>query len=130
MAAADAEGTMSKILRASVVGLILAMTTMGAAKEPVSIHVSPAVSFAPADLFIRMSVEPDARNRAIEVIADSDAFYRSSAIQLEGDRAARTTTVQFHSVPPGEYNVTVAVIGDDGRPRGLARAHVNVIGTH
>ena len=121
---------MSRTLGAWVVGLAITATTAGTAKEPVSIQVSPAVSFAPADLVIRMSIEPDVRNRAIEIVADSEAFYRSSAIQLEGDRAAKTTTVQFHAVPPGEYDVVVAVIGADGHPRGLARAHVNVLASH
>ncbi len=104
------------------------MTTMvGGAKEPLSIQVSPAVSFAPADLVIRTRLEPDANNRAMEVVAESDAFYRSSRIQLEGDRAPRTTTFEFRSVPSGEYEVRAVVIGTDGQSRALSRTYVNVI---
>jgi hypothetical protein len=98
------------------------------ARESVSIHVSPAVAFAPAELVIRTSIEPAADNRVLEIIADSNEFYRSSEIQLEGDRAPRTSMVQFHGVPGGEYDITAAVIGADGHPRTVARAHVKVIG--
>jgi hypothetical protein len=119
---------MSRTLRAGIFGLVVAMTTSGVARESISIRVSPTVAFAPAELVIQTSIEPDANNRAVEIIADSAAFYRSSEIQLEGDRAPKTTTVWFHGVPPGEYDVTAAVIGADGQPRAQAHAHVNVLG--
>ena len=105
---------------------LVARTVVGA-KEPLSIRVSPEISIAPANLVIRTSVEPDANNRAMEVVADSDGFYRSSAVQLEGDRAPKTTTFEFRSLPPGEYEVTAVLIGADGQRRALARAHVNVV---
>ena len=92
-------------------------------------QVSPAISFAPANLVIRTRLEPDADNRAMEVIAESDDFYRSSAIQLEGGRAPRTVTFEFRSLPPGEYEVTAVVIGTAGQRRALARSHVNVMET-
>ena len=110
-----------------VLGAALATTTVVAAKEPVSIRVSPAISFAPANLVIETRVEPDAGNRAIEIIADGDAFYRSSTIQLDGDRAPKTSTLMFRGFPPGEYAVTALVIGADGQRKAVARSHVNVI---
>jgi hypothetical protein len=102
-------------------------TTVTTAKEPLAMRVSPAISFAPADLMIRARVEPDADNRAMEVVAESSDFYRSSAIQLEGDRAPRTVTFEFRSLPPGEYEVTAVVIGMDGQRRGVAHSRVNVM---
>ena len=108
---------------------VLAMmaSTVTTAKEPLAMRVSPAISFAPADLMIRARVEPDADNRAMEVVAESGDFYRSSAIQLEGDRAPRTVTFEFRSLPPGEYEVTAVVIGNDGQRRGVARSRINVM---
>jgi len=114
-------------LRAWVSALTVMMTTVVGAKEPLSMRVSPAMSFAPANLVIRTRLEPEADNRAMEVVADSGDFYRSSAIQLEGNRAPRTVTFEFRSLPPGDYEVTAVVIGADGQRRALARSHVNVI---
>ena len=113
--------------RCLVVAMVLTATAVTGAKEPLSIRVSPAFSFAPANLVIRTSVEPDAQNRSMEVIADSAEFYRSSTIALEGDRAPKTTMVEFRSLPPGDYEVTARLIGVDGRRRAIARAQVNVV---
>jgi len=116
-------------LRGRRCGLIIAATTTEGATESISIRVSPAVAFAPAELVIRATIAPDASNRAVHIVAESDEFYRSSELQVEGDLAAKTTTVQFHAVPPGEYEVTAAVIAADGRRSALARAHVTVLGS-
>jgi len=97
------------------------------AKEPLSIRVSPAISFAPANLAIRASIEPDTSNRALEIVADSDQFYRSSVVQLDGERAPKTSIFAFQSLPPGEYEVKAALIGVDGQARAIARARVNVV---
>jgi hypothetical protein len=50
--------------RCLVVGMMLTATAVAGAKEPLSIRVSPAVSFAPANLVIRMSVERHADTAA------------------------------------------------------------------
>jgi hypothetical protein len=113
--------------RCLVVAMVLTATAVTAAKEPLSIRVSPAFSFAPANLVIRTSVEPDAENRSVEVIADSAEFYRSSTIALEGDRAPKTMMIEFRSLPPGDYEVSAMLIGVDGRRRAIAHAQVNVV---
>ena len=113
--------------RCLMVAMVLTATAVTGAKEPLSIRVSPAFSFAPANLVIRTSVEPDAENRSMEVIADSAEFYRSSTIALEGDRAPKTTMIEFRSLPPGEYSVTAMLIGMDGHRRAIAHAQVNVV---
>ena len=113
-------------VRCLMVVAILASTAVGGAKERVSMRVSPAFSFAPANLVIRASVDPDAENRSIEVIADSADFYRSSMIQLEGDRAPKTMTFEFRSVPPGDYQLTATVTGPGGQTRAVTRATVTV----
>jgi hypothetical protein len=63
-------------------------------------------------------------------VANSDSFYRSSAIQLDGDRAPKTMTVTFHSVPAGEYSVTAALIGPQGQPKAVAHTTVMVVASH
>jgi hypothetical protein len=110
-----------------LVAMMLTATAVAGAKEPLSIRVSPAFSFAPANLVIRTSVEPDAENRSLEVVADSAEFYRSSTITLEGDRAPKTMMVEFRSLPPGDYKVTAGLIGVEGHRRAIAHAHLNVL---
>jgi len=114
-------------VRAWVCWLALTTTTVDGANQPVTMQISPAVSFAPANLVIRTRLEPHVNNRAMEVIAESADFYRSSAIELAGDRAPRTLTFEFRGLPPGEYEVTAAVVGTDDRRRALVRAQVYVI---
>ena len=113
--------------RCLVLAMVLTATAVARAKEPLSIRVSPAFAFAPANLVIRTSVEPDAENRSMEVIADSAEFYRSSTIGIEGDRAPKTMMIEFRSLPPGDYEVTAMLIGVDGRRRAIAHAQVHVV---
>ena len=54
------------------------------ATNPLTITASPARSFAPTTLTIRVQVEPDADNRELEVVAEPSAYYRSSRLPLEG----------------------------------------------
>ena len=119
--------TKSMSVRAWVCLLALTTSTVDSANQPVTMQISPAVSFAAANLVIRTRLEPNVNNRAMEVIAESADFYRSSAIELAGDRAPRTLTFEFRGLPSGEYEVTAAVIGTDDRRRALVRARVYVI---
>jgi hypothetical protein len=104
---------------------MLMMTPLGAS-ERLTIRVSPSVAFAPANLVVRTMVEADRENRAIEIVTESESFYRSSEIQLDGDRAPRTTIFEFKSLPGGVYDVTATLIGVGGK---LTSVHkrVNVI---
>ena len=118
---------MLKSFRFGMFVLAIASTAPVAATEPVALEVSPAVSFAPAEVRIRIRVEPNATNRAMTVVADSDSFYRSSTIQLEGDHSPLTTQLQFRGLPRGEYAITATVIGIDGKTTGVAHRRVNIV---
>jgi len=115
-------------LRATLFGILTLIATvpMGAG-ERISVKVSPAVAFAPANLVVRTMIEADQDNRAVEIIAESADFYRSSQIQLEGDKAPRTTTFEFRSLPPGTYEVKAFLLGAGGEQRAFARQQINVI---
>jgi len=92
-----------------------------------TLKVSPLVAFAPANLVVRATVEADADNRAMTIIAESQDFYRSSEIQLNGDHAPRTNTFEFRSLPPGTYYVRATLIGTDNEPRATVRQQVSVV---
>jgi hypothetical protein len=96
------------------------------ANEPLSMAVSPAHSFAPTNLAIRLHVEPDAGNRALEVVAESGGYYRSSRIQLDGTEAPRTIAIEFRNVPGGDYDVRGSLINSGGKQRAAVREHVIV----
>jgi predicted phage tail protein len=108
-------------------GLALLMTATAAVKQPLSVQASPAIAFSPANLIIKTSVEPDPDNRAMEIVANSEEFYRSSVIAIEGDRAPKTTRVEYRGLPPGQYQVTVALIGAGGQQKARATTHINVL---
>lgn len=97
------------------------------AGEKLGLRVSASVAFAPADLVVRATVEADAGNRAIEVVAESADFYRASVIELDGDRAPRTNMFEFRSLPSGSYEVKAILFGGNGAERARARQAVNVI---
>jgi hypothetical protein len=102
------------------------------AHEPdrLALRVTPAIGFAPANVSVRAMIQADPENRSIEIVADSDEFYRSSAIQLEGDKAPHTSTFEFRSLPPGEYEVRAVLTGTDGRPRATVRQTIIVMAGH
>jgi hypothetical protein len=115
-------------VRAALLGtLIMTATLPLGAGEKITMKVSPAVAFAPANLIVRAMVIADADNRAVEIVAESDDFYRSSMIQLEGDKAARTSQFEFHSLPPGIYEVRANLYGSNGAQRATIRQQINVI---
>lgn len=111
--------------------LLLALTTLTfaplVAGERVGIRVSPNVAFAPANLTVLATLPADDDNRAVEVIAESQNFYSSSEIQLNGENSPRTTTVEFRSVPVGLYSVRVVVKGTGGKEIASARTEVTIV---
>ena len=97
------------------------------ADERMSMKVSPVQALAPVNLRVRVQVEPYADNRVLTIVADSPAFYRSSQIQLEGDRAPRTFTIEYPSVPGGQYEITSVLVNSMGRERATIRQTARVI---
>jgi len=119
-----------KVRAAILFGVLLLTSILPAgAGEKITLRVSPAVSFAPANLIVRAQIERDAQNRAVEVVAESIEFYRSSEIPLDGENAPRTNTIQFRSLPPGTYQVTATLLGPGGAARAFVRQQINVIAT-
>jgi hypothetical protein len=122
------QGRTTMKMRAFACALVMATTTLRAGSaEKLTLRVTPAVAFAPANLIVRTMILADPDNRAVEVIAESPEYYRSSEIQLNGEQAPRTTTFEFRSLPPGTYQVKALLLNSTGRERAAAVQQVNVI---
>jgi hypothetical protein len=109
--------------------LMLAAATRADVGERLTMTVSPAQSFAPTNVTIRVHVKPDAENRALEIVAESGDYYRSSRIQLDGNEAPRTFVVELRSLPGGDYEIRGALVDGSGRARWSVRKQVIVIGS-
>jgi hypothetical protein len=94
---------------------LLSVASGDATENRLRIEVSPRISSAPAAVRIRSYVTPDSANRALQVVADSGGFYRSSMVPLDGANAALITETIFKELPGGEYQVSVALVATDGR---------------
>jgi hypothetical protein len=115
-------------VRGFLCGLVLAIGsfTVGA-EDSIAMNASPQISFAPAHLTVRTRIEPDASNRAIEIVIDSQDFYRSTTIELEGDQAPRSSVFEFRGIPGGTYQVSARLVGQAGEARGLVRRQIDVL---
>jgi hypothetical protein len=121
------DGEVMKV-RAALFGILMLTSTLSlGAGERLTLKVSPAVAFAPANLVVRATIVADPDNRSVEIIAESEDFYRSSQIQLEGEKAAKTNMFEFRSLPPGTYEVRANLVGANGQTRAMIRQQVNVL---
>jgi hypothetical protein len=109
---------------------LIAFSSAGAAgrDDALQMNVTPSYAYAPAHVRIQARVAPADDNRALEVIADSGSFYRSTTIELEGAAAPRAHLVEFRGVPAGTYEVQVVLRGGNGRARATLYHRVVVIG--
>ena len=88
--------------------------THGTAGEKLQLQVTPAVSMAPASVIVRAIVEHDADNRSLEIVADSEGFYRRSVVDLDGAQAPKVNELRLVDVPGGEYDITATLYDDHG----------------
>ena len=79
------------------------------AKQVVEIIVRGHFFAAPATIPVMVAVEPSANNRMLVVEADSEDYYRSSAIELDGEKEKRLHSVELRSLPAGDYVVRAQV---------------------
>ena len=96
------------------------------ASDAVSVTVSPTVAHEPARITIRVLVEPDADNRALNVITESENFFRRSFQQLEGERSARTSVFEYDGLPAGDYEVRVVLVVVNGSSGAAAVAKMKI----
>jgi|SRR5579864_3056410 len=115
-------------MKAGLLWLLLLSSAVSASPiERLTLAASPASSFAPANLMVRVHVTPDTANRALEVVVESSDYLRSSQIPLEGEDAPRNVTLEFRGLPHGEYVVRGALIDSSGRQRATVGQRILVL---
>jgi len=112
----------SRLILAAIttIGLVAA-TGETVATEKIALRVTPNVSSAPSNVIVRATVPKHADNRWLLVEADSGAFYRSSAIQLDGENAPLVTEFRFNNLPSGEYTVAAVLRNNLGQETTVRR---------
>jgi hypothetical protein len=121
----DMQGTTSWLIPLSI--LLITGITAADADECMTMRVSPRQALAPVNLRVSVRIEPNADNRVLTIVADSPEFYRSSQIQLEGDRAPKTVSIEYPNVPGGEYEITSVLVNSVGRERATIHQTARVV---
>jgi hypothetical protein len=89
--------------------------------QPLSLQVSPAMAAAPAVISVRAVIEASDDNRALEVVAQSSDFFRSSRVELDGRAAPPLSVFQYSNLPPGLYEVSAFLIGASGQRAAVSK---------
>jgi hypothetical protein len=100
-----------------------------AADRDVTVRLPSVVSRAPAAISAIVRIPRDADNRLLRVTLDSGAFYRSSDVPLEGDRAPQHHTLTWPALPAGSYVVTIQLVGT-ARVKQVVHRELHVMGLH
>ena len=100
---------------------LMAANSDTVATEKLSLRVTPNVSAAPSNVIVKATIAKDTANRWLTIEADSGAFYRSSAIQLDGDKAPTVTEIRLSNLPSGEYAVSAILRNNLGQETTVRR---------
>jgi hypothetical protein len=115
---------LSVFLAVSLVAVRPARTVLHA-NDFVQLLVSPTLSER-GDMLVQVLVTRDAENQWMKVTAESEAYYSSSEMELEGEYSARVKVIRFRDVPAGWYEVTGTVFDHHKKVKGQSRRSVLV----
>lgn len=97
------------------------------AESDLSIKVSPQYCAEPCLIRVQVRLEPHPDDRALVIEADNGEYFRSSLVQLPGDRGPSIHTLTLKSLPAGRFSIRVMLSRTDG-VEALARDSINVLG--
>jgi hypothetical protein len=83
-------------------------------QQPVTMRLSARMAFAPAVIRSVIRVTPHRDNRMLRLTLDSDDYYRSSDVELDGSSAPSAHYFNWASLPAGSYKVVATVFGAGG----------------
>ena len=82
--------------------------------RPITVHVAPLFALEGSPVHAMVRVAPNSENRMLRMTVDSQNYYRSSEVQLDGDNAAITHYLPMNSLPAGDYAFLAVVYGPHG----------------
>src|SRR5262245_37847418 len=100
--------------RQRLVALLCASFALAAplsGNDTLKMQVWPAIQREPAVLTVRVTVEPSADNRLLQIVAESSSYFRRSEVPIDGDRSAPLNVFEFRNLPTGLYQVTSVLVG-------------------
>lgn len=108
---------------------VIVATSTVSGRDRLEMRAKPAFAYAPSEVQMEFRIMPDAANRALDVVAESDSFYRSSVIELEGERAPTVVSIRYHGLPAGDYSLRGALVDRAGRVLVMVEKQVTVMTT-
>ncbi len=101
-----------------VLVLVLVVANANAGSK-LTLQIRPTIALEPATVLVRTRVEADRLNRSMEVTADSEEYYRSSVVDMDGENAPTTDSFTFKNMPAGTYEIRVIVRDSAGEVRAV-----------
>ena len=82
---------------------------------------------APGDVEFSIQISPTIRTYELRVFAESESYYRSTRIGLDGLDSAPVHRFTWRSFPVGEYQVVGMLVDDDGAEEIIVRSALKVV---
>jgi hypothetical protein len=98
-----------------------------AGQDDLSVRLPSFVASSASQVRAVVWIPRDGDNRVLRITLDSETFYRSSDVPLEGDRAPQSHTLVWHRLPAGSYAVTIELVGSM-RVKQVLRRELLVLG--
>jgi hypothetical protein len=109
------------LTRTGQVLLLLAFLAVpAAAEDAVTVRVTPQLCVEGSNVRITVNVARHDDNRLLTIVADSPDFFRSSAIQLSGDRSAVQHLLLLKAVPSGTYEVRATLTRENDEKKSVS----------
>ncbi len=109
----------SRLIPAIAMLTLTPVAAVTQAEPYVQLHVSSVLSERD-DLLIQVLVARDKDNQRMLVTAESENYFASSELELQGEYAPRVEVVRFRSLPAGAYEIRGTVYDYRGHVKGSA----------
>jgi hypothetical protein len=97
------------------------------ADSELEIDVSPQYCHDPCLIRVQVHLDPHPDDRALVIEADNGEYFRSSLIQLSGERAPAVHSLTLKGLPAGRFVISAALSRSDGL-EALAQDRIDVLG--